>query len=198
MLLPTDEEIRALHERYAPTPAAFDLVHTHCEIVCGIAERLLTDGGLDVDADLVRVGALLHDIGVYRLYDGDGRIDEAGYIRHGILGYELLKDEGFPDVLCRFCSCHTGVGITRDDVRSQELPLPVADYVAVTLEEELVMYADKFHSKTDPPTFVTAGSYAARVRRFGADKVARFRSMCETFGVPDLTSFVAEYGHAPV
>ncbi|MCO6007347.1 HDIG domain-containing protein [Actinoallomurus purpureus] len=197
MLLPTDEEIRALHEKHAPTRAAFDLVHTHCEIVCGIAEQLLADGDPSLDADLVRAGSLLHDIGVYRLYDTDGRIDESGYIRHGILGDELLRDEGIPDVLRRFCSRHTGVGITRDDVRRQELPLPVADYVAESREEELVMYADKFHSKTDPPTFVSATSYADRIRRFGADKVAKFTAMCETFGVPDLRPFVAEYGHVP-
>ncbi|MEV5705862.1 HD domain-containing protein [Actinoallomurus sp. NPDC052274] len=195
MIIPTDEEIRALHERHAPTEAAFALVYTHCEIVCGIAEQLLADGPPDVDADLVRAGALLHDIGVYRLYDAAGRIDEAGYIRHGILGHELLSDEGLPEALCRFCSCHTGMGITREDVRRQELPLPVADYVAESREEEFVMYADKFHSKTDPPTFVTPGSYAARLRRFGADKVAKFTSMCETFGVPDLRPLAAEYGH---
>ncbi|MEV5750900.1 HD domain-containing protein [Actinoallomurus sp. NPDC052308] len=195
MIIPTDEEIRALHERHAPTEAAFELVYTHCEIVCGIAEQLLADGAPDVDADLVRAGALLHDIGVYRLYDAAGRIDEAGYIRHGLLGHELLREEGLPEALCRFCSCHTGMGITRDDVRRQGLPLPVADYVAESREEEFVMYADKFHSKTDPPTFVTPASYAARIRRFGADKVARFTSMCETFGVPDLGPLAAEYGH---
>src|SRR5690625_3660954 len=41
MVIPSDEEIRALHERYAPTRKAFDLVLTHCEIVCAIAEQLL-------------------------------------------------------------------------------------------------------------------------------------------------------------
>jgi uncharacterized protein len=195
MLIPTDEEIRALHERHAPTRAAFDLVYTHCEIVCGIAEQVIADGGLDVDVALVRAGCLLHDIGVYRLYDADGTLDGAGYIRHGILGHELLRAEGFAEALCRFCSCHTGMGITRDDVRNQGLPLPVADYVAESPEEELVMYADKFHTKADPPTFLSAASYAARVRRFGEDKVVRFTAMCERFGVPDLAPFVAAYGH---
>lgn len=196
MLIPADEEIRALHAKYAPTQAAFELVYTHCEIVCGIAEQLLAEGDPGLNVELVRAGSLLHDIGVYRLYDADGQIDGAGYIRHGILGYELLEEEGLPDAVCRFCSCHTGMGITRDDVRSQGLPLPVADYLAESREEELVMYADKFHSKTDPPTFVTAASYAARVRRFGADKVARFTAMCDGFGVPDLAPFIAAYGHA--
>jgi uncharacterized protein len=63
-------------------------------------------------------------------------------------------------------------------------------------EERVVMYADKFHSKTDPPTFVTAASYAASVSRFGADKAATFKRMCESFGEPDLTPLVAAYGYA--
>ena len=194
MRVPADGEIRALHEKYAPTREAFELVHTHCEIVCAIAEGLLDGAGLDVD--LVRAGCLLHDIGVYRLYDAAGELDHARYVRHGVLGHELLAAEGFADALCRFCSCHTGVGISRDEVRRQNLPIPSGDYLAESGEERLVMYADKFHSKTRPPTFVTADSYAADVRRFGEDKVATFTSMREEFGEPDLTALIDTYGHA--
>ncbi|MCW2899425.1 MAG: metal dependent phosphohydrolase [Streptosporangiaceae bacterium] len=196
VLIPTDKEIRALHRKYAPTQEAFDLVYTHCVIVCGIAEQLLTRTDLNLNADLVRAGSLLHDIGVYRLYGTSGKLDQASYIRHGILGYELLQHEGFPEAICRFCSCHTGMGLSRDDVRKQGLPLPIADYLAESGEEELVMYADKFHSKTEPPTFVTAASYAAHVRRFGEDKTATFRLMCESFGAPDLTPFITLHGYA--
>ncbi|MEU6414120.1 HD domain-containing protein [Microbispora sp. NPDC046933] len=195
MRLPTDAEIRALHAKHAPTEEAFDLVHTHCEIVCAVALHLADRAGLDVDAELVRAGSLLHDIGVYLLYDEDGRLDHAGYVRHGILGHELLRGEGLPESLCRFCSHHTGVGISRDDVLRQGLPLPPGDYLAESAEEELVMFADKFHSKTDPPRFVTAEAYAAHVRRYGDDKTEMFTSMCAAFGVPDLRPFAAAYGH---
>jgi uncharacterized protein len=196
MLIPGDKEILALHEKHAPSPEAFDLVYTHCVIVCGVAEQLLGRSGLDLDAELVRAGSLLHDIGVYRLYDADGRLNHAEYVRHGLLGHELLAEEGFPEAFCRFSSCHTGVGLSRDDVRRQGLPLPAADYLAVSAEEQLVMYADKFHSKANPPVFLTAGSYAASIRRFGEDKAAEFGSLRERFGEPDLTPFMAEFGHA--
>jgi uncharacterized protein len=198
MKIPTDEEIRALHEKYAPTREAYDLVYTHCEIVCEIAEQILDGTALNLNADLVRAACLLHDIGVYRLYNSTGELDHARYVRHGVLGYDLLLDEGFPEEICRFCSCHTGMGLSRDDVRKQGLPLPIADYLAESGEERLVMYADKFHSKTNPPTFVTAASYAAQVRRFGEDKTETFRSMYETFGEPELSSFVGKYGYALV
>ncbi|MGI8335710.1 HDIG domain-containing metalloprotein [Actinomadura scrupuli] len=196
MLIPTDERIRALHEKHAPTRKAYELVYTHCEIVCRIAEQILARNGLGLDAGLVRAGSLLHDIGVYRLYDGDGEIDHAQYVRHGVLGDELLGEEGFPEAIRRFCSHHIGVGLSRDDIRRLGLPLPMADYVAESGEERVVMYADKFHSKTDPPTFVTAASYTASVSRFGPDKAMVFTRICESFGEPDLTSLAAAYGHA--
>ncbi|GAA2145213.1 HD domain-containing protein [Actinomadura napierensis] len=198
MRIPGDEEIRALHERLAPSREAFELVWTHCAIVCRIAERLMDGGGPDVDKDLVRAGCLLHDVGVYRLYDVTGEVDHKQYIRHGVLGHEVLEAEGLPEVLCRFCSHHTGMGLTRDDVERQNLPLPPGDYLAETAEERLVMYADKFHSKTDPPAFVDASSYAVHVRRFGGDKVAAFKEMRDLYGEPDLRPLAAEYGHALV
>lgn len=195
MRIPADKEMRALHEKHAPTPRAFDLVYEHSLIVCAIAEQLHARAGLDSDIDLVRAGCLLHDIGVYRLYDDGGRLDVASYIRHGLLGHELLRAEGFSEVICRFASCHTGMGLSRQDVLRQRLPLPPGDYLARTGEETLVMYADKFHSKTTPPSLLTACAYAASVRRFGRDKAAAFESMRVTFGEPDLGPFRATYGH---
>ena len=186
MQIPTDREIRALHRDHAPSRSSFELVHEHCRLVCSITEQFFA--GLDIDTDLVRAGALLHDVGVYRL-------DSAAYVRHGVLGHALLSSLGFPVEICRFASCHTGVGITREDVVRQSLPIPVDDYLPRTPEEELVMYADKFHSKSMPPRFLTADTYAVQVRRFGPDKVTRFTAMTERWGVPDLDPLVSEYGH---
>jgi uncharacterized protein len=195
--IPADGEIRALHERHAPAPEALDVVYTHCVIVWRIAEQLIASGfpgAAGLNAGLVRAGCLLHDIGVYRLYDEAGRLDEASYIRHGVLGHELLQAEGYGAELCRFASCHTGVGITRQDVISQGLAIPVADYVARTAEEKLVMYADKFHSKTSPPKFLTPRAYAASVRRFGQDKVTAFQAMRAAFGDPDICALSSAFG----
>jgi uncharacterized protein len=194
MRIPNDRQILALHEKHAPSPEALDLVYTHCRIVCDLTERLHATSGSAADIALARAGGLLHDIGVYRLYDKDGRRDHAPYVRHGVLGHELLLEEGLPERICRFASHHTGVGLTRDDIARQALPLPPGDYVAETDEERLVMYADKFHSKTSPPAFLTGEAYAVTVRRFGAAKEAAFTSMRREFGEPDLTPLSAAYG----
>jgi uncharacterized protein len=194
--LPSVDDIRALHEKHAPTRQAFELVHTHCEIVWSIAEHLIADTAAPVDADLVRTGCLLHDIGVYRLVDAHGQLDRANYVRHGVLGHEILRQEGFPEEIRRFASCHTGVGLTKHDVVSQGLPLPPCDYLAETVEERLVMYADKFHTKSTPPKFLSAATYARYVARFGSEKTEIFDALRAEFGDPDLTALAARHGHA--
>jgi uncharacterized protein len=187
-VIPTPEQIRALHKEVAPSAEAFELVHTHCEIVWAIASQLIAARGLTVDAELVRAGCLLHDIGVHLL-------DGPAYIRHGVLGEELLLARGYPAAIARFCAHHTGVGISRDDVVRQGLPLPVTDYLADSGEERLLMYADKFHSKSTPPVFVTATTYAKRVSLFGAGQAARFSAMVKEYGEPDLTALTRRFGH---
>lgn len=194
MRIPSDADILALHERHAPNPEALDSVRGHCQIVCRLAERLHAGGGSGADLALVRAGCLLHDIGVYRLYDDSGLLDHARYIQHGVLGYELLAGEGLPEAICRFASHHTGVGLSRQEVARQRLPLPPGDYLADTPEEALVMYADKFHSKSAPPRFLTADAYAAYVRRFGPDNEAAFAAMRAGFGEPDVAALAREYG----
>jgi uncharacterized protein len=196
MNLPTLEQIEALHRKYAPSDAAFDLVFTHCKIVSEIAEQCIANKQLDVDAQLVKVGCLLHDIGVYELLNEDGtEREDMHYITHGIRGEKILKAEGFPEVIWRIGSHHTGVGLTKQDITSQSLPLPVEDYLAETTEGELVMYADKFHSKNTPPNFNTFERYKQTVSKFGDEKSEKFAQLAEKFGVPDLTLLIAKYGH---
>lgn len=189
------QQIEKLHKKYAPTQSAFESVFTHCKIVSDIAIQLAGRNTIQLDLQLAEIGCMLHDIGVYRLYDQDGNLDEQNYIKHGVLGYELLKNEGYDESLCRFASCHTGVGITAKQIQEENLPLPLADYVAATLEEELVMYADKFHSKSVPPRFNTFESYKLKIAKFSQDKSALFEAMAEEFGIPDIKTLAAKYNH---
>jgi uncharacterized protein len=196
MSLPTLEQIEALHHKYALSDAGFDLVFTHCKIVSEIAVQCIASKGLDVDTELVKVGCLLHDIGVYTLLDKDGKErPDTHYITHGLRGEAVLKDEGFPEVIWRFASHHTGVGLTKQDIISQNLPLSPQDYEADTKEEEVIMYADKFHSKEIPPCFNTYEYYKRAVARFGQQKAEKFEQMAQEFGVPDLAPLIEKYGH---
>ena len=191
----TLQQIEALHKKYAPSDAMYDLVFTHCKIVCDIAMQLIEKQALKVDIDLVRIGCLLHDIGVYSLVDADGKLlPGVSYLTHGVEGEKILRQEGSPEEVWRFASHHTGAGISKQDVIANNLPLPAADYFAETTEEQLVMYADKFHSKY-MPHFNSFASCEQKASKFGADKLQKFEHMAEMFGQPDLGPLAQKYNH---
>ena len=143
---------------------------------------------------------LLHDIGTYFLLKQDGsdgeplKFSKKRYILHGLKGYEHLLDEGVDESIAQFCRNHTGVGLTREDVVRQELPLPPADYVPMNLEQEVVMYADKFHSKSVPPKFLQVEAYTARAERFGGENKQRWLDLVAKYGVPDIPALAEKYG----
>jgi len=68
----TPDEIEALHRKYAPSDEVYDLVFTHCLVVRDIAMQLIAKGAFKVNVELVMVGCMLHDIGVYPLFGVDG------------------------------------------------------------------------------------------------------------------------------
>lgn len=194
--LPTLDQIEALHKKYTPTEGVFELVFTHCKIVRDIAVQLAEKSGANVGIELVKVGCLLHDIGVYPLFDKNGiETDRGKYITHGIRGEEILQNEGFAMELCRFASHHTGAGITKKQIAENKLPLPANDYLAETTEEELVMYADKFHSKARTPVFNSHKFYTKYVARFGTEAASSFANLTEKFGKPELEPLMSKYGH---
>ena len=192
----TGRSITRLHRKYSPSDRVYDLVHTHSKIVHDIAMQLIASSGFALDADLVKTGTMLHDIGAYPLFGSDDRLREGvDYITHGVEGEAILRREGFPRKVCRMASHHTGVGIPKEEVKQQNIPLPLDDYLAETDEELIIMYADKFHSKTTPPYFNSFEWYKKYVSRFGDDKVEKFEEMRRKFGLPDLVILSRKYGH---
>lgn len=155
-----------------------------------------------IDERLVVIGGLLHDIGTYRVlkkkHNGSNgeplEFSKKRYILHGLLGYEYLLEEGVDESIAQFARNHTGVGLTRESVIAQGLPLPPDDYVPLNLEQESVMVADKYHSKSVPPKFVSADAYTARAARFGEDNKRRWLDLVREYGVPDVPA-LAEHWH---
>ena len=103
---------------------------------------------LHLDANFIREGAMLHDIGIIRTNaSGIYCFGTEPYICHGLLGGEMLRLEGFPRH-ARVCERHTGAGLGIEDIEAHNLPLPHADFLPETMEEKVICYADKFFSKT--------------------------------------------------
>ena len=152
-----------------------------------------------LDERLAVIGGLLHDIGTYQVLKHDGSdgapvsFDGPRYVMHGILGYRLLLDEGIDESVALFARNHTGVGLTRQQVLDQGLPLPPDDYVPTTLEQEVVMVADKYNSKSVPPKFLTAQRYASKAGRFGEANRRRWLDLVEQYGEPNIPALAERF-----
>ncbi len=189
--LPTIREIELLHRKYAKSEIAYKLVYTHSQIVAEISKQIIRNKNLNLDSNFIEVAALLHDIGAYTYISADGIFDTSKYICHGITGSKILKKEGFDEVFCRICARHTGVGITKENILDDNLPLPLNDYLAETIEEKLIMYSDKFHSKN--PCFNSFLWYSNHIRKFGKNKVLRFKQFAKEFGIPNVKILAGRY-----
>lgn len=170
-------------DRYYPEGTRLrDIYLDHCRSVAGLALAINRERSLGLDPDTVETAAMLHDIGIF-LTDADG-IDCHGtepYIRHGILGAELLRGEGVPEDIARIAERHTGAGITADDIRSMGLPLPEGDYTPVTQLERLICYADKFYSKTRLGTQKSLDAVRASMLRHSPETLKRFDALHHEF-----------------
>ncbi len=99
-------------------------------IATEIAEACLKKG-LNVNVKLVRIGALLHDIGRSKTHT----------VNHVIVGAEIAKSLGLPKPVVFIIERHAGSGISVEE--AQKLGWPLKSYIPETLEEKIVTYADK-------------------------------------------------------
>ena len=107
----------------------------HCIAVCRKAMKIAANFD-DADKDLIRKGALLHDIGRSRTHG----------ITHAIEGVEIAKGYGYPVEVLNIIERHIGAGITAEE--AVKLGLPEKSYVPETLEEKIVAHADNLISGT--------------------------------------------------
>ncbi len=174
-----------LIEKYYPADTLRRAIYLkHCRAVADLALEIARDKDLSLDEDDIEGAAMLHDIGIF-LTDAPS-IDCHGtepYIRHGLLGAELLRREGMPEIFARVAERHTGTGITREEIEAQHLPLPDGDYMPETLLERLVCYADKFYSKSGDMKRKSFDKVVASMERHSEATKERFLTLSREFGV---------------
>ncbi len=173
-----------LKEALGPESRCYEIVRRHGEQV---ARRALqaADGlvGRRPDEGFLYEAAILHDIGIY-LTDTP-QLDCRGphpYILHGILGRRLLEARGLPRHAL-VCERHVGVGITTEEIRNRNLPLPMRDMRPVSIEEKLICYADKFYSKNGGRLTAekTIPEVVRKLRRYGQRQAQTFIRWAERF-----------------
>jgi len=103
----------------------------HCVKVAEKALEIAKRTGLKLNFALVGRGALFHDLGKAKTHD----------IEHGLIGAEIGKDLGLPRNITDIMEKHIRGGLTEEE--AIEFGLPVKDYSLKTLEEKIVIYADR-------------------------------------------------------
>jgi uncharacterized protein len=167
-------EIYKLHQKYAVGRKILEIGWTHSLIVKEIAIQLADDlkkkYGIRVDKKLIETGAMVHDIGFYEYFNDYRRIKN-NYVEHGEKGWRILLKENFSKNEARFALTHVGVGYKEN--------------VPITLEEEIVCYADCFHSKGHP-RFNYFEEVLEEMKNRNPDFGVIFNRFKDKFGIPNL------------
>ncbi len=163
-------------DKYYPSDSLRRVIYMrHCVQVASLALEIAGNKNLPLSREAVMTAAMLHDIGIFMTSANDiGCFGDAPYIMHGVLGGELLRNEGMGEEFARVAERHTGAGITADDIARQQLPLPPGDYMPETLLERLICYADKFYSKSGAMERKPFEKVCKSMERISPDTLERF------------------------
>jgi uncharacterized protein len=95
-----------------------------------IAGRMELSGATP-DLELVARGALFHDLGKVRTHG----------IEHGRIGSDMGRELGLPEEVTSIMEKHIRGGLS--EAEAVELGLPVKDYRLHSMEERIIVYADR-------------------------------------------------------
>lgn len=140
--------LAVLEKYYEKGTPLYETLVGHSMSVARKALDCMHRRNLALDEEFIVEAAMLHDIGV-GLCDAPGIYCTGSlpYICHGVEGRRILEAEGLRRHAL-VCERHTGSGLTVEDIKNQQLPLPLRDMTPQTVEERLICYADKFFSKS--------------------------------------------------
>ena len=166
---PEENELKHIlldHSR-SVSEKALEIAHRHPE--------------LQLDVPFLGEAAMLHDVGIF-LTDASGIFcfGDKPYICHGYLGADLMRAEGYPRHAL-VCERHTGAGLSLEEIIRQQLPVPLREMVPVSLEEQVICFADKFFSKTKLGKEKSVEKARKSLERYGEEGLQRFDRWCELF-----------------
>jgi uncharacterized protein len=175
------DAVSLLKKHLGSDTGLYDLVYSHSRNVADKALSLASHYPEPLDESFLEEAALTHDIGVYLTYAPDIKcFGSFPYICHGYLGRELLDGEGFP-MHALVCERHTGTGLYLSEIMEKDLPLPHRNLVPVSLEEQLICFADKFFSKTHIEVELSVEEVRNKLKKYGEAGLSRFDRWCDLF-----------------
>ena len=174
-----------IQKYYNGNPELLNILLRHSKAVADKALAIAeAHPELHLDKQFIMEAAMVHDIGIVKTNAPEIQcFGTEPYIRHGVLGAEMMRAEGYPRH-ARVCERHTGAGLSLKEIEEQGLPLPHEDLLPETLEEKVICYADKFFSKTRLDREKTLEQAERSVAKHGEEGLRRFREMEEIFSTP--------------
>ena len=139
---------------------------------------------LKPDLKFIKEASMLHDIGIFLTKAPEiGCRGDKPYVCHGYLGRELLEKQGFPKHAL-VCERHLGTGITKEEIKQKGLPVPKRDMIPISIEEQIICFADKFFSKSRKNLQKEKSSDEIKktLSKFGKHKVKKFEKWLKLFG----------------
>ncbi|MGD0330262.1 MAG: HD domain-containing protein [Nitrososphaeria archaeon] len=112
-----------------------DYIIQHGLLVMNVSDTIVKElkrVGVDIDEKSILRGAILHDIGRSKEHS----------VRHGFLGGEILKKDGYDRKVIKIVENHVGGGIDKQECA--KLGMPERDFIPTSLEEKIVCLADKY------------------------------------------------------
>jgi len=175
-----------IHKYIDPASGLYQIYVPHVILVTNKALVIARTLNLSDDQlQFIEEAGMLHDIGIVKVHAPDiGCHGTEPYPAHTQEGANILRAENLPKH-AHVCECHIGVGISKQEVIDQKLPLEHRDFIPETIEERVISFADKFFSKT-PGKIWSEKSYEdakKSVARFGEHFGKRFDDWAKEFRV---------------
>ena len=176
-----------IEKYYHDQPELKNVLLTHSRQVKDRALKIIDlHPELNIDRQFISEAAMLHDIGIFLCNAPNIHCHGTHhYIEHGYLGAEILRSEGLPKH-AGVAERHTGAGITANQVECEDLPIAVNNYIPLTIEEELICYADKFYSKSHLGEESSLSKVRDSIWLYGFEAIQRFDVWQRKFE-PELT-----------
>jgi len=177
------DALELIEKYYRPNSPLWTVLVEHSKAVTEMAITIAQrHTELNADEKFISEAAMLHDIGIFLTHaPGIMCFGDQPYICHGYLGREILEKEGYPKHAL-VCERHTGTGLSVNDIVSQNLPIPKREMLPISIEEQIICFADKFYSKSGQ---LTKAKDMEKIRKsmhkHGQNQLDRFNQWCELF-----------------
>ena len=172
------QDVRAINDAYVIQTSDIDLLRksgvseddiVHSVKVAEKALEIAERTNKELDMELVGRGALFHDLGKAKTHE----------IEHGKLGAEMGLALGLPEAITAVMEKHIRGGLSAEE--AVELGLPVKDYTLRSLEERIIIYADRLVD------IVTDGIVSLREEREAEKRFEEILRTIPKYGKNDKT-----------